>query len=98
MPRNIPSTSWGDRTPPTTSWDCDRCLDFIRWDTTEITFDTTEFTFDVESTWWLITDWEEPRYDLYVEDVTWANVQDLLWNDVTWVSWDETNKIDTPWT
>lgn len=92
MPRNKPSTTWGDRTPPTTSWTTD-ILDLI-WDTAIFTWDETELTWDQTSGF---TAWMNTRYAFYVEDLTKTNVVDLTWEEVLWISGQETNKIDTNW-
>lgn len=98
MPRTSPTTNWTPRTSPSTSWANPReSADVIAFDSTEITFDADVFTFDQTLTE-VATTWDNPRYALYVEDLTLINVTDLLWADVTWVSWTETNILDTIWT
>jgi len=98
MPRTSPTTTWSPRTSPSTTWARARELSAVlTFDSTEITFDSNIFTFDQTLTD-VTTAWNNPRYGLYVEDVSFANVQDLTGVDVTWVSWTETNILDTIWT
>lgn len=96
MPRTSPTTNWTSRTSPSTDWNQPR-QDPLSFDRTDITFDSTVYTWD-RTVLDIITQWNKPRYGLYVEDLTFANVQDLTWADVTWVSWTETNILDTIWT
>lgn len=97
MPRTQPSTSWGDRSPPASTWEQTRRT----WEN----FLLKEDSFKLLLEDWgcillevLTSDYETPRYAKYVEDMTGINVFDLSGNSVCWISGNETNKIDTVYT
>lgn len=70
------------------------------FDSTEWTFDSTEWTFDqtLIELGSLETDYNRPRYDRFVKDLTWTLLLDLNWERVTWLTWMQENRINTQWT
>lgn len=97
MPRVKPTTTWGDRSPPASTWEQTRNV----WEN----FLLKEDSFKLLLEDWggillevLTSDYETPRYAKYVEDMTGANVFDLSWESVQWISGNEVNKIDTVYT
>jgi len=95
MPRSKPTTNWWDRTPPVTWWTKSRAISVL-WSETVFPWEVDFFPwqFVIEE---LITNWDNSRYNLFLEDLTWANILDLSWEQVLWISGNEVNKIDTNW-
>lgn len=97
MPRIKPTTTFTPRVKPTNEYTRPRWEICITWDQVTTTWDSETRTWD-EMCWVLQTQYSTPRYWLFVEDLTWANVFDLAWESVQWISGNRTNKIDTIYT
>lgn len=76
-----------------TTWSI-RDISDIVWDWAGFSWIETDYTWDTTLN---TTFWDTPRYEAYLEDLTWDNVDDLTWSPVTWVSGIDANKIDTVW-
>lgn len=103
MPRTIPTTTWNDRTKPTSTWVVPRDIEIsdpVSFDSTVITFDSTVYTWDRTAGNFrpIATTWDDPRYAGIVEDLDWINIFDLTGESVLWISGRDVNVIDTIWT
>ena len=97
MPRTKPTTTYTPRTQPSTEYSTSRWLSYLVQETFwKLLLESWEGAILLESA--INTSYSTPRYWLFVEDMTWANVFDLSWESVQWISGNRTNKIDTFYT
>jgi len=93
MPRNVPTTSWTDRTLPTTNW-VTRDIPDYTWDSAIFTWNETSLTWDSTSN---TISWDNSRYDLYLEDVNGIKLEYSDGTSILLVTWNKTNTINTIW-
>jgi len=91
------TTTFTPRTKPTTVFEISRAwIDYLLQESLgKLLLESWDWALLLEES--INTKWQDPRYNLYVEDLIWANVEDLTWDLVTWVSGTRTNEIDTNW-
>ena len=88
--------SWVEVNKIDTAWVKARAIDCLTWDESWFEWDETELAWD-DTCWWIVTAWDTPRYESFIEDLNWINLEDIDWVDLEWISWGSVNKIDTTW-
>lgn len=94
------TTSWGNRTKPTTTMSTPRA--YIKWDEWNIAWQDNNCSWDnltYECTWIKHTTvYTTPRKNTYLEDINEINIFWVDWQEILLVSWPKVNKIETVWT